>query len=262
MAVRAYHRNDRSLRADEGEAVRRVQNSELFRQQDLNEQFRVHLKALDTDAPIAVKGLQSSLMGCDWISSTLRGISESLHHGTWKSGFHKMAKSLLGIHNGDPNRDITEVDQWALIIDEYVEYDKIFNMPYIHQEWEAKMLSIQGLIAGDQRENELIAKKKKHAEDVCEKYLNMIDLEIARLKEARASMVELDEVDKAAARERALVDTSEAGKLRMRYIGEAQRDVFKALDQVAKLDGYTSKLAGRTSRNEANSPDAPPPTHA
>jgi hypothetical protein len=180
----------------------------------------------------------------------------------WKPPFHERSRQLLGCEEIDPAGSARLPDVWQEAIEAYMVYWREERTPIAIMPWHERVLTVEGLILATQRDHDNLWKFRELAVPACDAYKATMLAEIERITAIRSRLVPLEEADLAGAAERALVDGSDAGRLRLRYIGESQRDLLRLLKELREVDKHADKFPpgepeGVAPGEDAAEPDAP-----
>ena len=259
LAVQHYHRANRGLKADAAEAARRVRDSGAIWDREQAMRLKADLEEFKENAPVAVKSLESTVAGCDWMMKTWEGLFHCMDKQLWKPPYHEKSRKLLGYDTTDPDRDIRLPDIWQFVMQNYMDLLVLEGQPIVGTTWQEQILTVAGLIAATNHDHKILWERKEKADPACASYESLMQEEIARLREIKMRLIPIELADREGAKERALVDGSPEGRLILRYIGEAQRDMYRALKEIRVIGDFADKTADRLARNEANlrKPDSP-----
>lgn len=244
IAVRALHRAERIHAAEEAEACLRVRHSDAFWRRREAARLVESVAKLETNPLVAAFELESTVMGCEWAVGTLRGMVAAMNAGQWLVENHIMLRKLLKYDCGDPKGSLRAPDVWFHKIHRYCEVLAKSRTPIAQLAWEIRVITLEKLELGKQRDEELIADLTAEAHPLLAKVEELIESAIDRFEAARAALAPLEALDREQAKIRALVDDSDLSKQRARLLKDAEATLHDAL---ARVEGM-NKMEKQTTR--------------
>jgi hypothetical protein len=132
-------------------------------------------------------------------------------------------------------------DVWQDHIGRYMEAHRMRDKPIAFMQWHLRVMRVENIEKALEHDREVFQRLYDKALPCDQKYTELIDRTIEGLERRCAELAEIEAADRRAARALAAVDTSDKGRLRHRYRLENQREIYKALDQIEKLNAITRK---------------------
>lgn len=261
LAARSYQRTLNAYRSEDAEAASRVrragENWDVKQRKELME----HIAMLDKNPMMAVAGMRTTVAGVNWLLEEFRAMKLLIETHQWEDKYHQRVRKLLGCDNESPNLAHTVPDVWNEFIKIFVNMHRVFDKPLQLMPWQKLMLDV------NQFNDRLKAQQKRYSELYPDgirfemAYMDMLATQIAELESLRVKLADKEAADRAEAGQRALFDGGETTKLRLRYIADSQRDMYRALKEVRevqKVMGDIEELPDPSDMPETPADPTPP----
>lgn len=244
VGVRSYQRMQNCLDADDAAAAERIRHAEDRWDKEQQDVVSKLVDLMKTNAMSAVAALKSTVAGCDYLITSWKALLGSLDGEAWYDRCHVRARELLGYDNNDPKSTIILPDAWQDHLGRYMSAFRLKDKPIAFEEWHLRVMRVENIEKAIIHDQEVFQRLRVKALPCDEAYTAMMKNEISSLESQRARLVPVEMADRAESRIRALHDGSESGKLRHRYLNDAQRDLYRALKEVRTLQAERRKLGG------------------
>ena len=258
LAVKAYHRADNVLTAERAEIEHRVRFAEAEWDRRHQETVLKLSGSLEKDPFVVIPALKTTVNGLDWLIEQWKALKITIDSGAWDNESHKRVRMLLGYGTEDPPKVKHKTDVWHFHINRSQENQRKKLIPILWLPWHDKVMAVENVKEATKHDDEVIAQLTRIAMPFDEMYTQLIYDEIKLLEEAKQSLIPIEAADRAQARARALTDPSEPGKLRLRYLEAAQRDLYRALKELRLVKADAAKMEPREHlRSDGSTGDVP-----
>jgi hypothetical protein len=235
LASVSFQRTFNAYRSETADAASRVRQAgdkwDVERQRDVMN----NVAKLDESPMVAVAALKTSVAGIDWMLREFRVIKAALDNGLWEAKFHLRARKLLGFDNESPNITNCLPDIWNTHLEKYAHMHRVIDKPLFDFPWQRKQLEINQFEKRWKLELERYDKLYENAKIYDKLYTEFLEKQIAELEALREKLLEKEAIDRAEAAQRALFESSDTTRLRLRHITDSQRDFYRALKEIRDL---------------------------
>jgi hypothetical protein len=260
LASRSYQRTLNAYRSEDAEAAARVRRAGENWDVKQRKEVMELVSMLDKNPMVAVAGLRTTVAGLDWLIEEFRAMKLLIETHQWEDKYHQRVRKLLGCDNESPNLAHTVPDVWNEFIKTLVNMHRVFDKPLQLFPWQKLLLEVNQFNARCQAQEKRYNELYEDGTRFEIAYMEMLATQIADLESLRVKLADKEAADRAEAGQRALFDGGEATKLRLRYIADAQRDMYRALKEIRelqKVERDTEELSDPS--GEPETPAEPPP---